>query len=168
VFAPNRAHWQLVPVPFGSSMPSSRCATVRFPHDSRYENRVMSTHIIATVILAVTFGAFWHNQPARSPNHQRRDPGFRLGPLVNRVLEWLFLMPHFSNPAEKKKSVFLNGESVIPERQTGFFRQVLRALLVSIPWRRTLVDRAGMRPSRPAYLFKPRVNTNELAAGKTT
>lgn len=128
----------------------------------------MSTHIIATVILAVTYGAFWHNQPARPRNDQRRDSGFRLGRLVNRALEWLVLMPHLSNPAEKKESVFLNGKGVIPVRQTGFFRQVLRALLVWNPWRRILVDRAGMRPSIPPYLFKPKANTNELAAGKTT
>ncbi len=128
----------------------------------------MSTHIIATVILAVTFGAFWHNQPARSPNHQRRDPGFRLGRLVNRVLEWLVLMPHLSNQAEKKDSVFLNGKGVIPERQTGFLRQVLRAPPVWNPCRQIFVARAGMGPSRPPYLFEPNVNTNELAAGKTT
>jgi hypothetical protein len=98
----------------------------------------MITHIIAVVILAVTYGAFWHNQPARPPNDQRRDP------------------------------VFLPGKGVIPERQTGFFRQVLCALLVRNPWRRILADRAGMRPSIPACLFKPKANTNELAAGKTT
>jgi hypothetical protein len=128
----------------------------------------MITHIIATLILALTYGAFWHNQPARPPNDQRRDPGFRFGRLVNRALEWLVLMPQLSNPAEKKESVFLTGKDVIPERQTGFFRQVLRALLVWNPWRRILVDRAGMRPSIPTQLLKPKANTNALAAGRTT
>ena len=125
-------------------------------------------HILAILILALTYGAFWHNQPARPSNHQRRDLGFRLGRLVNRALEWLVLMPHLSNPAEKKESVFLNGKGVIPERQTGFFRQVLRAFLVGNPRHRILVNHAGMRPSIPADLFKTEANTNELAAGKTT
>ena len=128
----------------------------------------MITYMIATVILAVTYGAIWHDQPARPPNDQSGDPGSRLGRLVNRALEWLVLMPHLSKPAEKKAPVFLTGKGVIPERQTGFFRQVRRALLVWNPWRRILVDLAGMRPSIPADLFKPKVNTNELAAGKTT
>ena len=128
----------------------------------------MSTHIIALVILAVTYGAFWHNQSARPPNDQGRDPGFRLGRLVNRALEWLVIMPHLSDPAEKKASVFLNGKGVTPDRQTGFFRQVLRAFLVWNPRGRILVDRGGMRPSIPADLFKTKANTNELAAGKTT
>ena len=105
-----------------AAQPLRDCA---LPHDSAHDNRVMSTHIIATVILAVTCGAFWHNQPARPPNDQRRDSGFRLGRLVNRALEWLVLIPHLPDPAEKKESVFLNGKGVIPKRQTGFIRQVL-------------------------------------------
>jgi hypothetical protein len=128
----------------------------------------MITYMIATVILVVTYGAIWHDQPARPPNDQSGDLGSRLGRLVNRALEWLVLMPHLSKPAEKKDPVFLTGKGVISERQTGFFRQVLRALLVWNPWRRILVDRGGMRPSISADLFKPTVNTNELAAGKTT
>src|SRR6476620_1045942 len=108
---------------------------------------MMSTHVIGLVILALTYGAFWHNQPAKPPNNQRRDPDSRLGRLVNRAFEWLVLMPHLSNSAEKRESVFLNRKAVIPERQTGFFRQVLRALLLWNPRRRILVDPTGMRPS---------------------
>jgi hypothetical protein len=155
-----RATWFLDAV-----QPSRDCS---LPHDSAHENRVMITYMIATVILAVTYGALWQNQPARPPNDQSGDPGFRLGRLVNRALEWLVLMPHVPNPAEKKEPVFLTGKGVIPEGRTRFFRPVLRARLVRNPWRRILVDRAGMRPSIPAYLFKPTANTNELAAGKTT
>ena len=154
-----RATWFLDAV-----QPSRDCA---LPYDSAHENKVMNTYMIATVILAVTYGAFWHDQPARPPNDQSGDPGSRLGRLVNRALEWLVLMPHLSNSAEKKDPVFLSGKGVIPERQIGFSRQVLRAFLAWNPWRRILVDRAGMRPSIPAHLFKPTANTNELAAGKT-
>ena len=82
--------------------------------------------MIAIVILAVTYGAFWHNQPARAANNQRRDPGFRLGRFVNRALGWLFLMGHLSTPAEKKEPALLNKKRVMPESQTGFFRQVKR------------------------------------------
>ena len=38
--------------------------------------------IFGAVILDLTYGAFWHNQPARRQNAQRADPAFRLG-LVN-------------------------------------------------------------------------------------
>jgi len=148
-----------------AAQPSCDCAP---PYDSVNENRVMMTHIIATLILALTYGAFWHNQAAKPRNNARRDPGFWLGRLVNRALEWLVLMPHLSNPAEKKEPVFLTGNGVIPERQTGFFGQVLGAVLVWKPWRRILADRAGMRPSIPADLFKPKASTNELPAGRTT
>src|SRR5689334_5944001 len=115
----------------------------------------MLTLMLGTVILAVTYGAFWHNQPARPPSDQKGDAGFRLGRLVNRALEWLALMPHLSNPVEKKDPVFHAGKGVIPDREPGFFRQVLRAFLMWNPWHRILVDHAGMRPSIHADLFKP-------------
>lgn len=168
VSVPNREHWRRLPAPFGSWMPSSRCATVRFPHDSAQKNRVMITHIIATVILAVTFGAFWHNRPARSPNARRRYPGFRLVRVVNRVLGWPALMPRLSTPAGKKEAVFLKGKGVLPERQTGFFRQVLRAHRGLNPRRRILVDRATVESSIPATLFKSKANRDELVAARTT
>ena len=153
-----RATWFL-----DAAQPSRDCA---LPYDSAHENRVMSTHIIATVILAVTYGAFWHDQPARPPNDQRRDPGFRLGRLVNRALEWLVLMPHLSNPAEKKESVFLNGK--------GHTGEANRVLSTSAPCSPD-VEPVASNPRGPcwnatldtAYLFKPKANTNELAAGKT-
>jgi hypothetical protein len=128
---------------------------------------LMLTLVLGTLVIAMTYGACWHNQPARPPNNQRRDPGFRLRRFVNRALESLVLMPYVSNPAEEKEPAILSGKRVIPDTQTGFFRQVFRAPLVWNPWRRILVDRAGTRPSIPAHLFKPQANTNELAAEKT-
>jgi hypothetical protein len=101
------------------------------------------TLIIGTLILALTYGAFWHNQPARRRNDDRGEPRFPLGSLVNRALEWLVLMPHVSNPVEKKEPFFLSGKSVMPDRQTEFFRLVLRALRGLNPRRRTLVARKG-------------------------
>lgn len=127
----------------------------------------MITYMIATVILAVTYGAFWHDQPARPPNDQSGDPGSRLGRLVNLALEWLVLMPHVPNPLEKSEGVFLAGKGVIP-RQAEFFRLVPRALRGLNPWRRILVERDAMGHSIPADLFKPKVDTNALAAGRTT
>ena len=127
----------------------------------------MLTLMLGTVILALTYGAFWQNQPARRQNDDRGDPGFRLGSLVNRALEWLVLMPHLSNPVEKKECVSPTGKRVIP-RQTEFFRPVRRALRGWNPWRRILVDRAVVESSIPAHLFNPKPNTNELAAGRTT
>jgi hypothetical protein len=154
-----RATWFLDTV-----QPSRDCA---LPHDSAHENGIVITFMIATVILAVTYGAFWHDQPARSPNDQSGDPGSRLGRLVNRALEWLVLMPHLSNPVEKKVGVLLVGKGGMP-CQAEFLRPRLRALRGWKPWRRILVELAAIGHSMPAHLFKPKVNTNELAAGKTT
>jgi hypothetical protein len=116
----------------------------------------MLSMMLGTVVLAITYGAFWHNQPARRQNDQRGDDDFRLGRPVNHSLE-----------LKRKGRVFPTGKRVKP-RQTKFFRPVLRALRGWNPWHQILVDHAGMRPSIPAYLFKPKENTNELAAEKTT
>jgi hypothetical protein len=128
---------------------------------------LMLTLILGTLIIAMTYGAFWHNQPARPPNDQRRGHSFRLGRLVNHALEWLVLMPHVSNPAEEKEPAFLTGKIVMPDSQTPFFERVLRALAVRNPWRRFLTHRAETRPSIPAHVFKTQALTNELAAEKT-
>jgi hypothetical protein len=88
----------------------------------------MLTLILGTVILALTFGAFWQNQPARGPNNERGEPGFRLGRLVNRALEWLVLMPHLSNPAETKEPSFLTGKCVMPDRQPTSYATTSNAL----------------------------------------
>ena len=128
----------------------------------------MLTLMLGTVILALTYGVFWHNQPARRQNDGRGDPGFRLGRLVNRALEWLLLMPHVSNPLEMEERAFLTGKGIVPAKQTEFFRSVLRALRGLDPRRRTLVDRAVVGPSIPVHLFNPKPNTNELAAGRIT
>jgi hypothetical protein len=127
----------------------------------------MLTLMLGTVILSLTYGAFWHNQPARPQNGEREDQAFRLGDRVNHALEWLLLIPHDLNPLEREGRVFLVGKRVIP-RQTDFLRPVLRALRGWNPWRRILVDRAVVEPSIPAHLFNPKPNTNELAAGRTT
>jgi hypothetical protein len=124
--------------------------------------------MLGTVALAVTYGAFWHNQPARRQNDERGDQAFRLGRPANRALEWLLLMPHISNPLERKKRVLLTEKGVIPAKQTEFFRPVLRALHRLNPRRRILVDGAAMELSIPADLFKSKANTNALAAGRTT
>src|SRR5436190_22209114 len=111
----------------------------------------MLTLILGSLIIAMTYGAFWHNQPARPSNNQRREPGFRLGRFVKRTLEWLVLMPHVSNAAEEKEPAIFIGKHLTPDSQTWSFRRVLRALLVWNPWRRTLVDRAGTGPSISAH-----------------
>ena len=114
------------------------------------------TIILGTLIITVTCSAFWHNQPARQPNDQRR-----LGGLVNRALEWLVLMPHLSNPAEKKGPALVTGV-VRQDRQTASFRPALRPLFWK-PGRRILGDRAGTQSSAPTHLFKPQEFTNALA-----
>ena len=128
----------------------------------------MLTPMLGTVILALTYGAFWHNQPARRQNDERGDQTFLLGRPANRALEWLLLMPHVSNPLERKKRVFLTEKGVIPAKQTEFFRPVLRALRGWNPWHRILVDQGAVPPSIPAGLIKSKVNTNELVVGRTT
>lgn len=126
----------------------------------------MLTLMLGTMILALTFGAFWQNQPARRQNDEREDQASPLGAVVNRALEWLLLMPHLSNPVEREEGVFLPGKAVVPARQTEFFRAVLRALRGLDPRRRTLVDRSAVEPSIPADLFKPEANTDALATGR--
>ena len=81
----------------------------------------MLTLMLSTLVLALTYGAFWCNQPARRQNDDTGDPGSRLGRLVNRVLEWLVLMPHLSNPAEKKESVFLMEKASYRRGKAGSF-----------------------------------------------
>jgi len=127
----------------------------------------MLTLILGTLIIAMTYGAFWHNQPARPPNNQRRDPGFRLERFLNRALEWLVLMPHVSNPAEENKPAVLTERVVIPDGQTGFFLRAVRGLLEWNPRRRILLDRVGTRSCVPTHLFKPQEITNALATEKT-
>ena len=127
----------------------------------------MLTLILGTLIIAMTYGAFWHNQPARALNDRRGGPGLRLGRLFNRALEWLVLMPRASNPAEKNKPAVLTGRVVIPDTQTGFFPRAVRGLLARNPWRRILLDRVETRSSVPTHLFKPQEITNALATEKT-
>jgi len=128
----------------------------------------MITLMLGTVILALTYGAFWHNQPARPQNDESESDLSRLGRLVNRALEWLLLMPHASNPLERKEYVSPAEKAVIPARQTEFFRPVPRALRGLSPWLRILVDRTSVKPSISADSFKSKANTNALAAGRTT
>jgi hypothetical protein len=117
----------------------------------------MLTLMLGTVVLAITYGAFWHNQRARRQNDERGDDDFRFGRLVNHALE-----------LERKGRVFLAGKGVIPAKQTEFFRPVLRALRGFNPSRRILVDRAAVESSIPADLFKSKANRDELVAVRTT
>jgi hypothetical protein len=128
----------------------------------------MLTLMFGTLILALTYGAFWHNQPARRQNKERGDQAFLLGRRVNRALEWLLLMPHFSNPLGRNERVSLTEKDVIPARQTEFFCPVPRTLPEWNPWQQILVDRAAMKPSTPVDLFESTANTDELAAARTT
>ena len=128
----------------------------------------MITHIVATVILALTYGAFWHNQPARGGNEAKGDPAFQLGRLLKRLSKRLLLIPHGSIPPEKKESVFLAGKGVKLERQPEFFRQVLRAFGARKQRHRTIVGLTAIQPSKPADLFESRPNLDGLAAERTT
>jgi hypothetical protein len=92
---------------------------------------------------------------------------FRPKRLVNRALEWLLLIPHFSNPVEHEACVFPAGKGVKPKRQTEVFLRRLRALLAWHPWYRIMVDLTAVHSSKPANVFKSKVDTNELVAGRT-
>ena len=126
----------------------------------------MLTLMLGTIILALTYGAFWHNQPARRQNDEKGGDDFRFGRPAKRALEWLLLMPHVSNPLEKSECLVAAGKGVIPS-QTGLFRPVVRALRGFKPWRRILMRRTGVEPSIPADLFGSKAGTNALAAGRT-
>jgi hypothetical protein len=125
----------------------------------------MVTLMLGTVILALTYGAFWHNQPARRQNDEREGQSSRLGGLVNRAMEWLLLIPHVPNPVETEERLVLTGR-LVPARQTEFFRRVLRALRGLYPRGRNLADRSAGEASIPAELFEAEANTDPLATGR--
>jgi len=130
----------------------------------------MLTLMLGTVILALTYGAFWHNQPARRQNNERGDDEFLFGRLVTRALEWLLLMPHVSNPLEKSGHIIRTEKGVIPVRRSELFRPVLRALRGLKPRHRLLVDRTAVTVvelSIPGDSLE-KANTHALAAGRTT
>ncbi len=79
--------------------------------------------ILGTLILALTYGAFWHSEPARRQNQERERDDSRFGRLLTRVLAWLLLMPHLSYSVEQQECAMPNGEGVEPG-QTPFLRQV--------------------------------------------
>lgn len=130
----------------------------------------MLTLMVGTVILALIYGAFWHNRPARPQNDESESDLSWLERMVNRALEWLVLMPHVSNPLERKEYVSPAVKGVIPVRQSELFRPVLRALRGLNPWHRLLVDRnavGAVELSMPTDSFE-KANTHGLAAGRTT
>ncbi len=130
----------------------------------------MITHLIAIAILALTYGALWHKQPARPRDDEPCDEdGSRpplLARLANRALEWLVLMPHVSNPAEQKEPVLIMEQSAMPERHTEFFRPVLAAVRSWKPWRRIVLGRAAVVAPTRASRFESKADPNELAAGR--
>ena len=84
---------------------------------------VMIALMLGTLILALTYGAFWHGEPARRQNQERERDDSRFGRLLTRVLAWLLLMPHLSYSVEQKECVLPNGKGVEPG-QAPFLRQV--------------------------------------------
>jgi len=113
--------------------------------------------MFGTVVLAITYGAFWHNQPARRQNDERGDDDIQFGRLVNHSLE---LKP--------KGVVLLAGKGVLPAIQTEFFCPVLRCPRGLDPRRRTLLDRAAVESPTPADLFQSKANRDDLIAVRTT
>src|SRR5512138_2984839 len=75
--------------------------------------------MLGTLILALTYGAFWHGEPARRQSQQREHDDSRVGRLLSRALEWLLLMPHRSYPVARKEWP----KTAIPG-ETSFLRQV--------------------------------------------
>jgi hypothetical protein len=110
----------------------------------------MITLVVGTVILALTYGAFWHKQPARRQNDEGGDGPFPLGRSVNRALEWLVLMPRLSNAAERKAPILVSEQSAMPEGHTEFLRPMLRDVR---GWNPARVTRASAAPSVPTALF---------------
>jgi hypothetical protein len=100
----------------------------------------MLTLMLGSVVLALTYGAFWHNQPARRQHGEREDQAFRLGDPTLRV----------SNPIEREERIVLTGKDVVPTRETEFFRPVLQSLRGLNRRRRISVDRTAVESSIPA------------------
>jgi hypothetical protein len=112
----------------------------------------MITLIVGTVILALTYGVFWHQQPARRQNDDDEDHPFPLGHFVNRALEWLVLMRRLPSSAASQARVLVSQQSAIPEGQTEILRPVLGNVRGWNP-ERIPVERAAAEPSVPAGLF---------------
>ena len=117
----------------------------------------MLTLMFGTVVLTITYGAFWHNQPARRQNDERGDDDIQFGRLVNHSLE-----------LKRKGVVLLAGKGVQPAKQTEFVRPVLRGLRGLDLRRRTLVDCAAVESPTPADLFQSTANRDDLIAVRTT
>ena len=69
----------------------------------------MLTFMLGTIILALTFGALWHSQPARQQEVTTGEAEFGPTSLLNRALHWLLLLPNASNAVEKEKAALANG-----------------------------------------------------------
>ena len=114
----------------------------------------MLTLMLGTVILALTYGALWHNQPARRRNDKDGEPPSPLGTLLNRSLEWLLQICHLSHPGKKQKPVVISERSPVSKRQAMRFLPMVGAFLMLNPLRRLLVGRAAVRPPLRADSLK--------------
>src|SRR3974377_298439 len=77
--------------------------------------KIMITLMVGTVILALTCGAFWHQQPARRQNDDSGDRPFPPGHLVTCALEWLVLMRRLPSATERQAPVLVSQQSATPE-----------------------------------------------------
>lgn len=58
----------------------------------------MFTLMLGTVVLALTYGAFWHNQPARTRESEKQDQALPPAGSMNRVVAWLNNIADFKPP----------------------------------------------------------------------
>jgi hypothetical protein len=118
--------------------------------------------MLGTIILALTYGALWHNRPARRQNEDGGDDLFSLGRLVILALEWLALIPHVSSSLQTKESVSLAAKGAVP-KQTQVLRPVVRPRRLSL-WKRILSNRSAVEASMPGNLFKVKAHRQALHA----
>ena len=123
----------------------------------------MTTHIIATAILALTFGALWHNQPARRYKHDRelRNAGF--AQLTIGAWKWL---QHLSVAIQRKRRVVPTGTPFKPKMQPELLPRA-RALLAWDPWHQIVANRTAAGLAKPSELLPSKSTTPNLATGHT-
>jgi len=90
----------------------------------------MLTLMLGTMILVLTFGVFWHDQPARRrPDDQKHLP--------------LPFVPRVRNSIAIRHSQLPGGKARVLMMPSRFLRPALAAVWARRLWRRILAHRAG-------------------------
>ncbi len=100
---------------------------------------------IGTIILALTYGVFWHEKPAKARNDHKQTEEFRLGRRLNSILCWLLVMPPVVSPV---RADIASETPAVSAGRLPLVRPARRALTERKWFPRILQDLPVFRPSR--------------------